>query len=76
MLAVVGSASTTISEAPSSFTIVPTPIVAPSVAFIAPLNASRTVSSGSTAVSPVTDIVTVPDVVPAAKVSVPAETGA
>ena len=57
--------------ASSSSVIVPVPLAVPIPAFPAPLNATTTVSSGSSVVSPVTDTVIVSLVSPAVKVSVP-----
>ena len=58
--------------AASSSVIVPVPSAAPSVAFVGPLSATFTVSSGSSMASPVTITETAPPVTPAAMVSVPA----
>ena len=52
--------------------IVPVPVPVESVAFVGLLNATTTVSSGSSLVSPVTDTVTLRLVTPAANVNVPA----
>ena len=57
--------------APSSSVIVPVPVAVPVVAFAALLNVTTTVSSASSAVSPVTDTSKLRLVVPAANVSVP-----
>ena len=60
--------------APSSSVIVPVPVPAEMVAFAALLNATTTVSSSSSVVSPVTNTVTLRLVTPAANVRVPAAT--
>ena len=58
--------------AASSSVIVPVPVPVEMVAFVALLNATTTVSSDSSVVSPLTDTVTLRLVTPAANVSVPA----
>ncbi len=55
----------------SSSVIVPTPVAVPSVALPGPLSVTRTVSFGSSCVSPFTFTVIVWLVSPASKVSVP-----
>ena len=66
------SASVTLGAASSSVMVpVPVPAVADTAALDAPLSATRTVSFGSSVVSPVTDTEKVLPVSPAAKVSVP-----
>ena len=50
---------------------VPVPVVADTVAFVAPLRVTKTVSFNSSVVSPVTATLKVWLVVPAVKVSVP-----
>ena len=58
--------------APSSSVILPVPVPVEIIAFVGWLNATTTVSSGSSVVSPVTDTVMLRLVSPAANVSVPA----
>ena len=66
------SASVTVGVASSSLIVpVPVPAVLDTVAFVAPLRATTTVSFGSSVVSPRTDTVTVLLVSPAANVSIP-----
>ena len=60
--------------APSSSVIVPVPLPAAIVAFVAPLSLTATVSSDSSVVSPLTDTAMLRLVTPAANVSVPAAT--